>query len=279
MIQDLVLPITGSAGDAAALSAAIGLASSLGAHLSVIEPLQLPLPSSEAWGFSPASGLEEVHEKLRDQAKSNAAKLRARLDKEGISYEVRIAEAFVESSLAVVPHARYSDLSVITAPETDAYGAAMVRGFFSTLLFESGRPVLVVPPKHPIELPIRHVVIAWQPTRESTRALHDAMPMLTEATSIDVLVVDPDVSDKDHGTDPGVDISTHLARHGLRVNVVSVPGKGGTVASTILRHAVESNAQLLVAGGYGHSRLREWLLGGTTRELLDTLHLPILFSH
>lgn len=273
MIQDLMLPITGSAGDTAAVSAAVGLASSLGAHLSVIEPLHLPLPTSEAWGFSLASGLEEVHEKLRDQAKSNAAKLRARLDKEGILYEVRIAEAFVEPSLAVVPHARYSDLSVITAPEADAYGAAMVRGFFSALLFESGRPVLVVPPHRPIELPIRHVVVAWQPTRESTRALHDAMPMLTEATSVDVLIVDP------VDNDPGVDISTHLARHGLRVNVVSVPGRGGTVASTILRHAVESNAQLLVAGGYGHSRLREWFLGGTTRELLETLHLPTLFSH
>jgi nucleotide-binding universal stress UspA family protein len=278
MIQDLMLPITGSAGDTAALDAAIGLASSLGAHLSVIEPLHLPLPAPGPWGFTLASGLEEVHEKLRDQAKSNAAKLRARLDKEGISYEVRIAEAFVEPPVAVAPQARYSDLSVLTAPETDGYGAATVRGFFSALLLDSGRPVLVVPPRHPIELPIRHVVVAWQPTRESTRALHDAMPILTEATSVDVLVVDPVTSDTDHGADPGVDIATHLARHGLNVNVVRVPG-GETVASTLLRHAGESNAQLLVAGGYGHSRLREWFLGGTTRELLDILQLPILFSH
>lgn len=278
MIRDLMLPITGTAGDTAAVSAAIGLASSFGAHLSVIEPLRLPLPTPEPWGATLASGLEEVHEKLRDEAESGAAKLRARLDKEFISYDVRIAEAFVAPSLAAVPHARHADLSVVTAPEADASVAAIARGFFSALLFESGRPVLVVPAHHLIELPIRHVVVAWQPTRESTRALHDAMPILAEATSVDVLIVDPLMGDAGHGAEPGIDIATHLARHGLKVNAVRVPG-GETVASTLLRHARDSNAQLLVAGGYGHSRLREWFLGGTTRELLDTLHLPILFSH
>jgi nucleotide-binding universal stress UspA family protein len=79
--------------------------------------------------------------------------------------------------------------------------------------------------------------------------------------------------------EPGADIATHLARHGLRVNLVNLRSDGLPVATVLLRHAAASEAQLLVAGGYGHSRLREWVLGGTTRELLAALHLPILFSH
>lgn len=138
---------------------------------------------------------------------------------------------------------------------------------------------MVVPPHHPIELPIRHVVVAWKPSRESTRALHDALTLLAGATSIDVVTVDPEVSDEAHGEDPGVDIATHLARHDLQVNVVNLPRSGQTVATTLLRHAAATEAQLLVAGGYGHSRLREWVLGGTTRELLQAIHLPILFAH
>jgi nucleotide-binding universal stress UspA family protein len=175
--------------------------------------------------------------------------------------------------------ARYADLSVMTAPKQGADDGAIARTFFSALLFESGRPVLVVPTHHPAEVPLRHVVIAWKPTREATRALHDSLTLLKGATSIDVVIVDPVISDMDHGADPGVDIATHLARHELRVNVVSIPRAGGTVATALLRHAAESNAQLLIAGGYGHSRLREWMLGGTTHELLQALHLPILFSH
>lgn len=281
MFRDLVLPLTGTAGDANALAAGVQLASWLGAHLAVIEAVNLPLPSPSPWGLTPDPVLAQVHEELRAKGRASAEQLRLRLAHANVRHEVRVVEAwFAEPPHAVALHARHADLSLLTAAPWGAEDdAAVVRDFFSALLFESGRPVLVVPPQHPFEFPDRHAVVAWQPTREATRALHDALPLLQAARSVDLLVVDPVVTESGHGEQPGADIAGHLARHGLTVNVVQRQRQHETVATTLLRHAADSGAQLLVAGGYGHSRLREWMLGGTTRELLQALHLPILFSH
>lgn len=280
MIKDLLVPITETAGDGNALSAAIALASTYGAHLSVVQPIRLPLPIPGPWGITPDLMLSEMYADVRADGATKAAKLRAQLEKENISWEVRVDEAqLVEPPRAMARQARYADLSVMTAPNPVAKDGPMARAHFSAMLFESGRPLLVVPPHHPIELPFRHVVVAWKPTRESARALHDALSLLDGAVTIDIVTVDPEVSEVEHGADPGVDIATHLARRGLQVNVITIPRAGQRVATALLRHAAESDAQLLVAGGYGHSRLREWVLGGTTRELLHAIHLPILFSH
>lgn len=280
MIRDLILPITDTAGDANALSAAIALADNYSAHLSVVQPLYPPMPVIGDWGVVQVPTPVEIQQALRAQGEAKLARLRSRLEKENISWELRANESVVADPLrAMARDGRYADLIVMTAPKQGAEDASIARYWFSSLLFESGRPVLAIPEHHPIELPVRHVVLAWKPSRESTRALHDALPLLSNATSIDVVTVEPVVGDTEHGPEPGADIATHLARHGLRVNVVSVPSTGQTVATTLLRHAAATQAQLLVAGGYGHSRLREWALGGTTRELLQAIHLPILFSH
>lgn len=278
MIRDLMLPITDTAGDANATSAAIALAATYQAHLSVVQSANIPLAVAEPWGLTPDQMPDEMYAQLRAEAAARAETLRARLGKEGISWEVRTDEtSLVEPRRTMARQARYTDLCIMTAPRREADDAAVARAFFSSMLFESGRPVLVVPTHHPIELPFRRVVVAWKPTRESTRALHDALTLLADATSIDVVTVDPVIGDAQHGEDPGVDVAMHLARHDLQVNVVNLPRSGQTVAAALLRHAAQIDAQLLVAGGYGHSRLREWVLGGATRELLQAMHL--LFSH
>lgn len=280
MIQDLMLPITGTGGDANALAAAIALADNCGAHLSVVQPVVLPLPAIGPLGVVADATTVELLDQLRGDAETKAVQIRARLAQAGISWEVRTTEPIFGNPLAALAHqARLADLVVLPAPRQDTGDAAIARSWFSSMLFESGRPVLAVPAHHPIELPIRHVVLAWKSTRESTRALHDALPLLAAATSIDVVTVDPVAGELDEGPASGVDVATHLARHGLQVNLVNLPREGQTVATVLLRHAAAAQAELLVAGGYGHSRLREWALGGTTRELLAAIHLPILFSH
>lgn len=280
MIHDLMLPITGTSGDAHAISAGTALASALGAHLAVVQPITLPLPIPGPWGVAPRDMLDEFYAQLRSEAAKKAELVRSQLAKESISWEVRVDEGmFVEAPRAVARQARYADLAVLAAPHEGADEAPVSRAFFSALLFESGRPVLVVPAQRAVEFPFRHAVVAWLPSREATRAVHDALPLLTRFESVDVVTLDPVVGDMDHGPDPGVDIATHLARHGLNVNVRSIASSGLTVAAALLQHARESGAQLLVAGGYGHSRLREWALGGTTRELLHSGTVPVLFSH
>lgn len=282
MYKDLVVPITGNAGDANALDAAVALARHMDAHLAVLELVNLPLPAPSPWGLTPDSAMSVIYTRLRDEAEARAATLRARLDKEAVSSEVRVAESlFVEPPRLAALHARHADLTVMTGGRDGGMDVEpLVHSYFSALLLEAGRPVLTVPMRYPMTVPPRHVVVAWRPRREATRALHDALPLLRAAATIDVLVVDPETGEQGDGEQPGADIGTHLARHGLRVNVVTHKrATGESVATALLRHAAQTEAGLLVAGGYGHSRFREWALGGTTRELLQAQHLPVLFSH
>src|SRR5690606_34302567 len=114
--------------------------------------------------------------------------------------------------------------------------------------FESGRPVMVMPPSLSGAFPPRHAVIAWRPTREAARALHDALSLLARCNSVDVVCVDPQIRPDREDGEPGADIAVHLARHGLRVNVVELSSEGADVADALLRHCRESAAGLLVAG-------------------------------
>jgi nucleotide-binding universal stress UspA family protein len=278
MIHDILLPVTGTAGDPIALTDAIALAADYGAHLSVLQVVNFPTPMVGPLGISPDYLLSDLYSQLRQQGNEDAARLRSRLDREGISFEVRTVEAMLgEPPRPLILHGRYCDLCVLPGPDPSEGDKALI--FVNAFLFEAGRPVLVVPPRQPASLPLTHAVVAWQPTREATRALHDAMPFLARCESVDVVTIDPKIGGIRHGEEPGADIATHLARHGLKVNVVSLPSGGATIASVLLRHCAESGARLLVAGGYGHSRAREWILGGATRDLLETATLPVLFSH
>jgi len=279
MIRDLFVPLTGTPGDEKAVPAAIRMASTLDAHVTVAQTVNIPLPTIEPWGMLPSA--TEMYSALRANATADLERYRPVLEREGVSHELRLAESlFLEPPDTFALHARYADLSVLVAPAGDVLrDAAIIRRFFAALLFQSGRPVMVVPPNHAFEWPLERAMVAWKPTRECTDALHQAIPLLCDAAAIEVVSIEPGIGDFGHGDWPGADIGTHLARHGLAVNVVTLPRQDQTVGTGLLTHAAERGAQLLIAGGYGHSRLREWMLGGATSELLDTAQLPVLFSH
>jgi nucleotide-binding universal stress UspA family protein len=280
MIHDILFPVTGTSGDDAALSDAIALASELGAHLSVLHVVNLPAPYVGPLGVSNDYLLADLYGELRRQGDEDVAKLRTRLEREGLSWELRRVETVMgDVPRPLTMHGRYADLSVLPGPGTTGVDRERAFLFFNGFLFDSGRPVLVVPPRHPATFPMKHAVVAWQPTREATRALHDALPLLRRCRSVDIVTIDPQVGATRHGEEPGADIAIHLARHGLRVNVTSLPGGGAPIAAVLLRHCAETGAQLLVSGGYGHARAREWVLGGVTLDLLESLTLPVLFSH
>lgn len=279
MIRDLLVPLTGTGGDATTLSAAVALAGRLQAHLAVVQPFAMPAPTIEPWGMAP--DITELYAELRGEAVAYAERFRPVLEREQIRFELRLAESlFLEAPEVAALQARYMDLAVMpSAAAQDQRDRAALRRLFGALLFGSGRPVLVVPPHASLAWPVARAVVAWRPTREAARALHDAMPLLAEDAALDVVVVDPDRGDQGHGDWPGADVGAHLARHGYRIESTALPRQDQTVAGVLLRHAGERGAQLLVAGGYGHSRFREWMLGGTTSELLQSATTPILFSH
>lgn len=280
MYKDLIVPVTGTAGDADAINAGLDIARAFSAHLALLEMVNLPVSAVNPWGLTPDFPTSEVYTKLRAQAEVNAARLRTRLANEDVPTDVRIVEAMTaEPGRIAAHHAHYADLVVVAGAIGDTAEATVNHAYFADLLLESGRPVVVVPPRCKTPVPPKRILVAWSPTREATRAVHDAMPLLEQAESVDVLAINPVGGELGHGEQPGADIATHLARHGVKANVVARDAKSRSVSAVLLEHARESYAQLIVAGGYGHSRLREWAMGGVTRELLIAASVPVFYSH
>src|SRR5206468_1617267 len=141
------------------------------------------------------------------------------------------------------------------------------------------RPVLVLPYAGRFETVGRRVLVGWNARREAARAVHDALPLLRQAESVTVLAIDPVRGAHGHGEEPAADLALHLARHGLQVTARQTDSAGLDPADVLLNTAADEGADLIVVGGYGHSRVREVVLGGVTRRLLRTATVPVLISH
>ncbi|MBC3874941.1 universal stress protein [Undibacterium flavidum] len=174
--------------------------------------------------------------------------------------------------------ARYSDLIIIGQTNRDEPSPSVMSDFPEFMVVNSGRPVLVVPHSSEAQSFGENTVIAWDGSREAARALTDAIPLLRLSKSVQVLIINPEKQGEAHGEEPGADIALYLARHGIKIEVATRFGTHGTGA-TILAACKELGADLLVMGGYGHSRFREMIMGGTTRTILEKMTIPVLMSH
>src|SRR5262249_37066669 len=165
------------------------------------------------------------------------------------------------------------DLAVVgqDEPEGERSDTPVAEG----ALFESGRPLILVPYIHKAGLKLDRVMVCWDGSRPAARAVADAMPLLTRAGQVDVVIVEQVKSDEM----PGADVAAHLARHGLKVTVERVARGDVDVKDALLNYAADSAADMIVMGGYGHSRMREFILGGVTRGMLASMTVPTLMSH
>lgn len=192
------------------------------------------------------------------------------------SLEQRVIEDDAEHALLL--ESRYADLLVLS-PGTPADARPHLTADLPDFVaLRATRPVLVVPPDYGSDVVGRNIVIAWDAGAEATRAVTAALPMLQRAESVIVALINPDPLGGRHGEQPGADVATWLARHGVRVEVVREHGQHGA-APALLGIARDAGADLLVMGAYGHNRVREWFIGGATRELLDDGSLPLLLAH
>jgi nucleotide-binding universal stress UspA family protein len=144
-------------------------------------------------------------------------------------------------------------------------------------LFESGRPVIIVPYIQKAPIKLDRIMVCWDGSRSAARAIADAMPFLERAKNVEVVIVTNQRGERDEIE--GADIGQHLARHGLKVEVTRITHGDLDVADALLSHSMDASADFMVMGGYGHSRLREFVLGGVTRSILCTMTLPTLMSH
>jgi nucleotide-binding universal stress UspA family protein len=177
---------------------------------------------------------------------------------------------------AMTLHARYADLVVI-GQAGSANGSPTPADFPERLMLAAGRPVLIVPAIGSFPSLGKRILIAWNPSREATRAVTDSIPLLRLADHVHVMAVNP--KSGEHGAVAGADIGLYLARHGVRVEVKTDQGAEIDVGNELLSRAADLDADLIVMGGYGHSRLKEWVLGGATRTILESMTVPVLMSH
>lgn len=281
MLKDIFFPIAETQGDENALVAAIALAETMGAHLALLQGVHFPLPPPGAWGTVPDTIFLQTYREIRQAGVGKTEALRARLQKEAISWEVHMTENYsaYEADTAAA-QARFCDLSVMPTCAEDSPDWSRVHTLFNSLLLSSGRPVLTIPEGASLDLLPRHAVVCWEPSRTAARALHDALPLLRLVDTVDILHIEEKIGHHTDGDLPGYSAALHLQRHGIEARAVGHTRLPSASTSTmLLSHAHQTGAQLIVAGGYGHSRVREWVLGGTTRTLLAKSPVPVLFSH
>jgi nucleotide-binding universal stress UspA family protein len=193
----------------------------------------------------------------------------------GVAVSVEVFSAAYDPLL---PHmaaiARVADVCVLPAL---SHGDSSSRDFMIDMLFAAGGPLLLVPTNWQSAAPIKRAIVAWDASVAAARALRDALPLLQDAVSVEVLSI---LGEKEIAAEPsGSDVARRLASHCRDVSVSSLPVLDRGVAATLFDRARETGADLLVMGGYGHSRLREFILGGVTRDMLSHTDIPTLLSH
>ncbi|MCC2111254.1 MAG: universal stress protein [Hyphomicrobiales bacterium] len=211
------------------------------------------------------------------KAKDAIGRFEAMAKEAGISVESRFVAALAGSAASVfAAEGRLADLVVIGQDNPDAPEPA--RGaLIEAALFDAGTATLIVPYTGAGRPGISRVMIAWDGSRTSARAVRVALPVLAEADLVRVVIVDqpPSIG----GGEPGADVATYLARHGIDVEIDNLPSDGTSVAAVLLDYAADEAIDLLVMGAFGHSRMREFVLGGATRDILRAMTLPVLMAH
>ncbi|HLW90925.1 MAG TPA: universal stress protein [Roseiarcus sp.] len=275
-VKDIIAHLDGTAEDEIRLAHAEALASLFEARLTGVYTNRLPdigdYPSPVG-----AMAYVELERQLREDGRAAQARLAERFAKLGVANELRKIEAMPgDLRREVATQARSADLFVATCPPSA--GASNWTSVIESVLFESGRSVFFAPEKIGPREAIRTVVIGWVDAREAARAVAEALPVLRAATATHLLSIEE--ADASGKRLPALAaIAAHLDRHGVTVNINMMSDAPRGAAAAILEEAHRVSADLIVTGAYGHSRLREWILGGATRDLIEQSDIPLLMAH
>jgi nucleotide-binding universal stress UspA family protein len=275
MIKDMLVNLLIGDDQNATADFAITVARVFNSHLTGVALSVDPFVPGSIFEDTSAAAVATYWEEEKENAKVAASKFEKALTGTGVSGEARVMNV---SAVGVGETfgrlARKYDLSVVSQPRNDDPARQLA---FEGALFSSGRPVLVVPYIQKDEFTPERVMLCWDESQNAARAFGDALPFLEQSKKIEVITIA--VKDDNQGEISGVDIAHHLARHGLNVDLKRIVAPDADVANTILSHAADSSTNLIVMGGYGHSRLREFVLGGATRAILGSMTVPTLMSH
>ena len=274
MLKDVVVNLSGRAALDFAADYATSIAATFGAHVTGIAFLYEPVIPDGTLGGVPVDLIELQREENSKIARDAISRFEAGVKKAGVASETRQLDAtFGGAATLFAQVARRFDISVVAQAQREqgATDELIIEG----ALFESGRPVIIVPYIQKSGLTLERV-LCWDGGRTAARAIADAMPFLERAEAVDLVIV---AEERKNDEITGVRMSEHLTRHGVAVSVKRIAKGDLAVQDVILSYAADSGADFMVMGGYGHSRLREFILGGVTRGILNSMTVPVLMSH
>ena len=259
----------------------IGLAARLAGrfdgHLTAIAFGIEPNIAAYGYGAPGVAVLSTEIEAAQDQALTLKRAAEDWIAQDGVRGDVHTAICSIDGlSHTMAAHARYCDLAVMEEPygsERDEVSIRVLEG----ALFDGAAPVIVCPGHLPERVGSR-IVVAWDRSLEALHAVRGALPFLKAAESVELTMIDPSVGESGED-DPGADMALLLSRHGVSVEVAQVPSTGLSTSDALRKRIMDIGADMLVMGAYSHSRLREALIGGATRDMLEAPPVPLLMAH
>ena len=277
MIKDILVYLDGTKEDEVRLSYAVPIAERHDAFLTGLLCVEVPDVVSAGEGvFSVGKVAAELQAQADEHGDKAEKELKAKFDKFEIRSELRRIDT-VGASLgaAISDEARVADLFIATRP----YGHyTETPELLEKILFSSGRSCLFVPPAVPAREPFTDIVVGWRNSRETARAVADSIPILQKANKVTLTMVHEGDSTEELRIEPGADMARHLDRHGVNVELRNLTGWDDP-GEALLNEVERTGANMIVIGGYGHSRFREWILGGVTRDILTKAEVPVLMAH
>ncbi|MGE0666495.1 MAG: universal stress protein [Sphingomonadales bacterium] len=277
MFRDILVPLV-NVPEADAASALDGLVRTVGTLEGAATGLAVEIDFAQPV-YVYADAVAFMYDAFRDAEKANDAHVE-RLARQfeqhsaaaAVTSDIELVRAFAGDVPGLIARrARLHDLTLFVVDDGDSY----LRGCIESVIFGAGRPVLVLP-RAASPVALKKVVVAWDFSREAARALTDAMPILRQAEAVTLLHVSDDGAALHPGTPA---IQRHLGRSGIDARYVEVARGTLSVHQALEEHARHNDADLVVMGAYGHTRLREFILGGVTRDMLKAPYLPVLMSH
>jgi len=276
MVKDIIVNLSVTKEGSVVGKYAVSVAAALQAHLTGVAFIYDPVVPISGAGYIPAEVIETQREDNETAAEAAIKSFTVATDQAGISAEpLTTSASLAGAGDRFARMARRFDLAIVGQAQPEISSMEQIIG--ETTLFESGRPMIMVPYIQKAPFKTDNVMICWDGSRTAARAVADAIPVIRNSGRVEIVIVTNERGKEDEIE--GADIGQHLARHGLKVDVHRISGGNIDVADALLSHAADSGADLMVMGGYGHSRLREFVLGGVTRSIFESMTVPVLMSH
>ncbi len=277
MIKDITLKLETDPARDRSLSYAISVAEACDAHVTAMafcDPIgfpQYPIPAM------PASVVSNIIMEKEREARAAITRFEDAARGRNLSFDHElVTHRLPRSAEAFAVKARRSDLSIVQQTENrDDDNEAIIE----TVLFDSGRPVMIVPYIQKEGLRLDRVVCCWDGSSTAARAVNDARPLLKRAKNVEILIVANEKTEDSRHQASGEGIVNHLARHGIDATLKMLQAPDVDVGNAVLSYIAEQGTDVVVMGGYGHSRLREFVLGGVTRTILSSMTAPVFMSH